>query len=86
MDGINIIFVYNKCEMETIKRLLEESVTSKILPNKAVLIFGARRVGKTILLRHIIDKFNGKVLLLNGEDFDSFSLLEEKSISNYRHI
>lgn len=86
MDGINIIFVYNKCEMETIKRLLEESVTSKILPNKAVLIFGARRVGKTILLRHIIDKFNGKVLLLNGEDFDSISLLEEKSISNYRHI
>ena len=74
MDGINIIFVYNKCKMETIKRLLEESVTSKILPNKAVLIFGARRVGKTILLRHIIDKFNGKVLLLNSSYLNSYIL------------
>ena len=72
--------------MEPVKRLLEERVRTKILPNKAVLIFGARRVGKTILLRQIIDKFKGKVLLLNGEDLDSVSILNEKSISNYSHI
>lgn len=72
--------------MEPVKRLLEERVRTKILPNKAVLIFGARRVGKTILLRQIIDKFEGKVLLLNGEDLDSVSILNEKSISNYSHI
>lgn len=72
--------------MEPLKRLLEERVRTKILPNKAVLIFGARRVGKTILLRQIIDKFEGKVLLLNGEDLDSVSILNEKSISNYSHI
>lgn len=72
--------------MEPVKRLLEERVRTKILPNKVVLIFGARRVGKTILLRQIIDKFEGKVLLLNGEDLDSVSILKEKSISNYSHI
>lgn len=72
--------------MEPVKRLLEERVRTKILPNKAVLIFGARRVGKTILLRQIIDKYEGKVLLLNGEDLDSVSILNEKSISNYSHI
>ena len=72
--------------MEPVKRLLEERVRTKILPNKAVLIFGARRVGKTILLRQIIDNFEGKVLLLNGEDLDSVSILNEKSISNYSHI
>jgi hypothetical protein len=72
--------------MEPVKRFLEERVRTKILPNKAVLIFGARRVGKTILLRQIIDKFEGKVLLLNGEDLDSVSILNEKSISNYSHI
>lgn len=33
--------------METVNRILQEKITARIAPNKAVLIFGARRVGKT---------------------------------------
>jgi len=55
-------------------------------PNKVVLIFGARRVGKTMLMNQIIDKFEGKKLIMNGEDYDALALLENRSISNYRNL
>ena len=69
-----------------LKRSVEDKVYSKLKTNKAVLIFGARRVGKTVLIKQIIKKFQGKYLLLNGEDFDSLSLLEPRSIANYRRL
>ena len=69
-----------------IVRLIEERIWQQIKPNKALLIFGARRVGKTILLHHIIERFTGKSLVLNGEDHDVHSLLERCSISNYRRL
>lgn len=72
--------------METIKRLLQDKITARIEPSKVILIFGARRVGKTVLMRQLINDFNGKTMLLNGEDFDTLSLLEERSIANYRHL
>lgn len=72
--------------MEPIRRLLESRITAKIQPNKVVLIFGARRVGKTVLMRQLISNFNGKILFLNGEDYDALALLNEQTISNYRHL
>lgn len=72
--------------MKTIDRILKSRIENKLLPNKVVLIFGARRVGKTILIKQIIDNFDGKALILNGEDDDSLKLLQEKSIANYRNL
>lgn len=72
--------------METIKRILEERIAERIAPNKAVLIFGARRVGKTVLMRKIISNYPGKALMLNGEDYDTLALLENRSIANYRRL
>ncbi|GHV20339.1 ATPase [Bacteroidia bacterium] len=72
--------------MEPVKRLLQNKIEIRIEQNKAILIFGARRVGKTILMRQIIKDFAGKTMLLNGEDYDTLALLEEKSIANYRHL
>lgn len=72
--------------METIKRLLQDKISERIEPGKAILIFGARRVGKTVLMRQLIKDFNGKTMLLNGEDYDAVSLLEERSIANYKHL
>ena len=72
--------------MEPIKRLLQDRIAERIEPNKVVLIFGARRVGKTILMRQLINGFSGKTLLLNGEDYDTLALMEERSIANYRHL
>ncbi len=61
-------------------------VTERLHPNKAVLIYGARRVGKTVLLQNVIKNFTGRVLTLNGEDYDAQSLLATRSISNYRNL
>lgn len=55
-------------------------------PNKVMIIFGARRVGKTFLMKQIIREFQGKALYLNGEDYETLSLLERQSISNYQHL
>ncbi len=72
--------------METIKRALYDRISRCIVPGKAVLIFGARRVGKTVLMRQIVSGYQGKVLMLNGEDYDTLALLENRSIANYRHL
>ena len=72
--------------MKPIKRLLHNKISSRIEPNKAVLIFGARRVGKTVLMRQLINSFKGKTMLLNGEEYNTLALLEERSTANYRHL
>lgn len=72
--------------MKPIKRLLQDRIAARIEPNKAILIFGARRVGKTVLIRQLISEFEGKTMLLNGEDYDTLALLEERSIANYKHL
>ena len=72
--------------METIKRILEDRIVEWITPGKAILIFGARRVGKTILMRKLVDNYPGRAMMLNGEDFDTLALLENRTIANYRHL
>ena len=51
--------------METVNRILQEKITARIAPNKAVLIFGARRVGKTVMMRKIVDNYSGRTMMLN---------------------
>ena len=51
-----------------------------------MLLFGARRVGKTVLLREILAGFDGKKVLLNGEAQDTIQKLSERIISNYRQL
>ena len=70
---------------------IERVLTGRILkflktPQKAALVFGARRVGKTVLLKHIIKEYGKTALFLNGEDNDTQSLLEERSAANYRRL
>ena len=72
--------------MEVVKRGLYNKISEKITQGKAILIFGARRVGKTVLIRHIVNEFSGKTLFMNGEDFDTLSLLENRTVANYRHL
>ncbi|MDR2854201.1 MAG: ATP-binding protein [Prevotellaceae bacterium] len=72
--------------MHTVQRALQHIIAERLLPNKVMLIFGARRVGKTVLMRNILNDFQGKTMILNGEDYDTLRLLEERSIANYRHL
>ena len=72
--------------MEAINRLLQGKILESLAPNKAVLIFGARRVGKTVMMRQIVDNYSGRTMMLNGEDFDTLDLLQNRSVANYRHL
>ena len=72
--------------MGTIERNISARIVERIKPGRAVLIFGARRVGKTVLLRQIFDAWVGKKLLLNGEDSTVGELLSNRSVANYRNL
>ena len=51
-----------------------------------MLIYGARRVGKTLLLREIFNEFKGNKIILNGESSDTVRMIADKSISNYKRL
>ncbi|MDR2232358.1 MAG: ATP-binding protein [Tannerella sp.] len=72
--------------MNEIERNLQHKIKNSLKPNKVVMIFGARRVGKTVLMNQIVKQFEDKSLILNGEDYDTLALLENRSIGNYRNL
>ena len=69
-----------------IQRDIKNIILSELKPNKAILLLGARRVGKTFLLKDIANTFSGKVLFMNAEDITNQQLLSEKSIANYKRL
>ncbi len=69
--------------MKLVKRKIEPIIKSHIGKNKAILITGSRRVGKTVLIHSIAESYNQQVLTLNGEDFDVQELLQKRSAANY---
>ncbi len=75
-DGIMVYLV----------RELTENILKKLQPNKVVLIFGARRVGKTLLVKEILKKVNEPFLTLNGDDINVHDKLAIRSVENYRQI
>lgn len=72
--------------MESIHRTLTDIILHNLEPQKVQLVYGARRTGKTILLKQIVEKYQGRVLILNGEDIDTELILEKRSIHNYREL
>ncbi|MDE5842392.1 MAG: AAA family ATPase [Muribaculaceae bacterium] len=51
-------------------------------PQKVMLIYGARRVGKTVLLKDIMSRQAGKVLLLNGESSETMDMMDSNTHRN----
>ncbi len=72
--------------MEYLERHIVSEMVQKLQPNKAVLLFGARRTGKTIAITQLISKVGGHPLVLNGEDADARALLDNCSIANYKRL
>lgn len=66
-----------------IKRQLEQLIEKHLFKNKAVVIFGARQVGKTTLINHLIDKLKLKSLVLNGDDADIRELFTNATASRF---
>lgn len=72
--------------MSYIKRAVLDNFGSYLKPNKVLILLGARRVGKTQLIKKYIESSNEKVLQLNGEDLNNARLLEERTLENYRRL
>jgi len=72
--------------MINLVRDLSDIILKKLKPNKVVLVFGARRVGKTLIVKEILAKVNEPVLILNGEDINVHDKLAIRSVENYKQI
>ncbi|WP_430934152.1 ATP-binding protein [Saccharicrinis sp. 156] len=72
--------------MEYLVRDLSKNIIKKLQSNKVVIVFGARCVGKTVLVKEILDLVNEPVLTLNGEDINVHDKLAIRSVENYKQI
>ncbi len=72
--------------MDYLVRDLSENITKKLQSNKVVIVFGARRVGKTVLVKGLLEKINEPVLSLNGEDINVHDRLAIRSVENYKQL
>jgi len=72
--------------MKPFQRFIEEKIENLLHSNKVLLVLGTRRVGKTFLINRIREKYQGKVLLLNAEDFEVQEIFKKRSIANYQRL
>lgn len=68
-------------------RAIFDNFSKKVLPNKVLILLGARRVGKTELIKNYLKTVReGSYLQLNGEDIQDVNLLQERSVANYKRL
>ena len=68
-----------------VSRLLEKNIKDNFFKGKAIIILGARQVGKTTLLKKIANNIEN-VLWLNADTFEVQTLLEEASSKRFMSI
>ncbi|MGN0310227.1 MAG: ATP-binding protein [Bacteroides sp.] len=68
-----------------IQRQLKSIIGDRLWQGKAIILFGARQVGKTTLLRELLSS-RQDVLWLNGDEQDVRSLLEKASSTLLRAV
>ncbi|QDK83361.1 ATP-binding protein [Spirosoma sp. KCTC 42546] len=67
-----------------IPRSIQPTIASQLRSNKVILLVGARRVGKTVLMNQLADSFDGTKLLLNGDDLSTADLLNDRRVASYK--
>lgn len=73
--------------MKYIQRAALQQLEVLLEPNKVLVLLGARRVGKTQLIRTYLQQHpTQKTLQLNGDDLSDVRLLEERSVANYQRL
>lgn len=69
-----------------IERSLYQKILSRIEDRRAIILFGARQVGKTTLLRHLLDQLDPEYLWLNGDEPDIRKQLQDASSTFLRSL
>lgn len=72
--------------MKNIERYILKGFDKKLKKQKVLLVFGARRVGKTHLIKQFLKNRNEGYVYLNGEDIQTHELLSRQSVENYRQL
>lgn len=72
--------------MVYIERLIKSKILQSFVPNKVVVLLGARRTGKTYLIRKLMDEFNEPALFMNGDDITTLDVLQNRSVVHYKNI
>lgn len=67
-------------------RTQQKALVKALKPQKVVLLLGARRVGKSILLEQFLENYKRPFLFLNGEDDATLELLATKTVKNYTRL
>ncbi|MGL2992895.1 ATP-binding protein [Flavobacterium sp. TSSA_36] len=73
--------------MDFLNRGIDILFSKKVLPNKVLILLGARRVGKTAFIKNYLATIpKTDYLQLNGEDIQDANLLKERSVTNYSRL
>lgn len=68
-----------------IKRYLKDSIAEKLFKNKAIILIGARQIGKTTLLNELLSSYED-TLFLDGDDRITRELLQNPSTEEIKNI
>jgi uncharacterized protein len=74
----------NSWKMKKIPRFIQHKIVDRFQAGKVIVLYGARRTGKTFLLRQMLKEITEPYLLLNGEDMEVQRHLAERSAAHYR--
>ena len=71
--------------MKIIERIIFKDFQKQIKPGKVLILLGARRVGKTHLLKRVISNLDEReTLILNGEDQKTIDRMAVCSVENFK--
>ena len=64
------------------ERIIKKQIKSSLKQGSVIALFGARRTGKTVLMKKIMNELSEKTILyVQGEDFDIAEILSSQKIS-----
>ncbi|HQJ60639.1 MAG TPA: AAA family ATPase, partial [bacterium] len=71
-----------------IGRYLIEEIRKRMFKGKAIVIMGARQVGKSTLVEMVLENFRNdhRILKLNGDDSDTRTIFENPTSTKIRNI
>lgn len=71
-----------------VKRLYEDGLVQRLgeQPNKIIILYGARQVGKTTLAKTVLQALPGRHLFINAEDTDYTDVLSSRSLRRLQTI
>lgn len=70
-----------------IQRAIYEEFKRRVKPQKVLILLGARRVGKTELIKKYLSELNAEdYQFYNGEDQYTWQLFAERSVNNYKRL